>query len=120
MISAEVVAASRHPGGGPALYTLALVFPTFLLPEVLTHRDRARNTSSTRAIPTRRLLETPPYVPAVFRANRKGMQPGEALDPERQERARRIWEEAAEACRRAAEALAELGVHKQWAGRPLT
>jgi hypothetical protein len=58
------------------------------------------------------------FIP-FFRKNKPGMQPGFALDDRDQEIARKIWMNAAEECMKASNALAALGVHKQWSNRLL-
>lgn len=56
------------------------------------------------------------YVPD-FRANKKGMQPGDYLPPEQMLQAQRIWRNAADHCLLASRRLSDIGVHKQWANR---
>jgi len=74
-IWAKVVAASianTHP-----IITFEVHFPRFILPQVLTHRVFSRNTSSSRAIPTNKLIEAAiknPALPIYWGANKPGMQ----------------------------------------------
>ena len=86
----------------------------------MTHRAFSRNASSSRAVPVAKMVQTVVdenlFVPS-FRQNRPGMQPGEPLSTEDQAAAELIWKDAANVCRTASEALAHLGVHKQWANR---
>jgi thymidylate synthase ThyX len=58
-----------------------------------------------------------PFVPAVFGANQRGMQSTAEIDD--QEAGRILWLTAAAQAANNAEALAALGVHKQWVNRLL-
>jgi hypothetical protein len=53
MFDAKVVLASIGPCGIP-IYTIQATYPRFIHGEVLTHRDKARNSASSRAIPWKR------------------------------------------------------------------
>ncbi len=104
------------------LTTLEVVMPRFVLAEFNTHRMLSRNSASSRAIPVeKRIVDigNAPFVPDAFAANKRGMQAGEALDDATQERAERAWKIACGFALGAAEELAKLGVHKQWANRLL-
>ena len=107
--------------GCPRISTLRLRYWRAIHSEFMTHRAFSRNASSSRAIPVERLAESTAnnlFIP-VFRKNRKGMQPGDYLSHQDQLLAQNIWSQAADACLRASEELSKLGVHKQWANRPL-
>lgn len=120
MYSAKVIAHSI--ARNVPLLTFELVFPRFILAEFNTHRVLSRNSASSRAIPVARRIESVranPFVPAAFAANQKGMQAGEALTPREQLAAQTIWLQGRDAMIVMAEALANLGAHKQWANRPL-
>lgn len=80
-ISAKVVSHSIHPSGGE-LVTLQLRYPRFIHSEFMTHRVFSRNASSSRAIPTMRLLRDvvmDPAAPVEWGSNRPGMQAGASL-----------------------------------------
>lgn len=100
--------------------TFKLRYPKMTHGDFMTHRVFSRNASSSRAIPTKRLLESDMYVPD-FRKNQAGMQPGEYLNERDQYIAQKIWRETAETCIHAAGLLSDplLGVHKQWTNRML-
>lgn len=73
----EVIKASQSALDGARLLTLRLRYPRIVLAEFNTHKDPSRNTSSSRAIPTPRLLDQvrqEPAMPARFGANQSGMQ----------------------------------------------
>jgi thymidylate synthase ThyX len=110
---------------GPArcrLVTMELTFPRFILAEFNTHRLLSRNSASSRAIPTAKLLErvkVDPFVPEAFGRNQKGMSAGTWLETCEGERAREHWLWACNRAVQAAELLAGLEVHKQTANRLL-
>ena len=90
-----------------------------ILAEFNTHRTFSRNTSSSRAIPSRkqrqRVLDDP-FVPVYIGANQRGIQAGEELAG-RREAVVGIWKLARLPQALAAFALEHLGVHKQIANR---
>lgn len=79
---------------GHRLTTVQVRFPRFILAEVNTHRMLSRNSASSRAIPTERIIEQvekDPFVPQTFNKRVKGMGVGDALSPDQQERAEDLW-----------------------------
>lgn len=97
-IQAQIVADSLSPQGN-RLTSLLLTFPKYLLAEAKTHRiisqdsnevtieqldvsfnaakELSRNSASSRAIPTNRLLkmiEEDPFIPIAWQREHKGMQ----------------------------------------------
>lgn len=121
-ISAKVIADSLS-WYGKRLVTLQLVFPRYILAELNTHRAFSRNTSSSRAIPTNKLITNSEELfvePCRYGKNKKGMQADSInLSGDDLEEARAIWKHMAEICRQGSARLAELGLHKQWASRPI-
>lgn len=118
-ISAEVVADSITETG-VRLTTMALVMPRIILPEFNTHRVFSRNARSTRAVPTKTLIQevrTNPFIPVYFGTNKPGMQAGEEMSPESQAKALEVYLAAARIAADHAEQLVNLGLHKQHAGR---
>jgi thymidylate synthase ThyX len=104
------------------LTTLEVTMPRFILAEFNTHRMFSRNSASSRAIPVEKRIaqiRDNPFVPEAFAANKRGMQAGEALGAEDQQRAEYQWMQACDWAVLAAERLAQIGVHKQWANRLL-
>ncbi len=91
-ISARVIADSIF--NGSRLTTFELTFPRFILAEFNTHRVFSRNSASSRAIPVwKRLVELAeyPFVPLHFGINKAGMQSEEAVSPEVNDQAKRLW-----------------------------
>ena len=117
-ISVQIIADSLSPQG-IRLATLSLKYPRWIHAEFMTHRVFSRNASSSRAIPSRRLGALEREYPLRWDANIPGMQAGTPLAPEQATRAKAIWDRMADACAAGVAELAELGLHKQWANRPL-
>lgn len=102
------------------LTTLEVSYPRFIHSEIMTHRDRARNAGSSRAIPWPVMcerIENDPVIPIYWGKNQKGMQTGEELSPELCKQAEIIWLGARRCAINAAQALHELGVHKSLCNR---
>lgn len=119
---ATIIADSISPQG-VRLTTFQLVYPRYIHAEVMTHRVFSRNASSSRAIPVKKLaqlaLDEMVY-PIRWGKNQPGMQAAnEDLSDHDRAIAGEIWNGMAEACARGAAELAGLGLHKQWANRPL-
>lgn len=118
-VEVKVIADSMGPDG-KRLTTLQLKFQRFLLPQFNTHRVFSRSASSSRAIPTAKLLDqvrTSPAIPTEWGKNQPGMQSKELLSPEQAEKAKAVWLRIANSVADGVEELAELGVHKQIANR---
>lgn len=117
--SAKIIADSINPNGD-RLTTFEARFHRFILPEILTHRAFSRNTSSSRAIPTKKLLEKvqeEQVTPLHWGANQKGMQAySEVEDPTQ---AFHAWNRARECAIHYAEQLVLSGIHKQVVNRLL-
>lgn len=140
MIEARVICDSVSPTG-KRLTTLKLRYPKFVHGELMTHRVFSRNASSSRAIPTTKLLEEVRSdalraVPLFWGKNQPGMQADEELS--RTEHApdagpdwgawyemapyygaKLLWDSAAHKAADVAEQLLKLGAHKQLANRLL-
>jgi thymidylate synthase ThyX len=120
MIQAEVIQHSVSAAGGPPLITIVAEYPRFIHSEIMTHRVFSRNAASSRAIPVSRMLERvrkDPVVPLHWGANQPGMQAFEEIPLAKREQAIREWRRAAEHAAYFAEALNDLGVHKQIVNR---
>lgn len=119
--SATVRADSTGPNG-VRLTTLEVTFPRFILAEFNTHRAFSRNSGSSRAVPTRRLvrrIEQHPVGPLDFRRNKAGMQGGEPLGSLDALKARGAWRRAEDAATFQAQVMADIGVHKERVNRLL-
>jgi thymidylate synthase ThyX len=93
MYEVKVLADSISPAG-VRLITVQATFPRFILAEVNTHRMLSRNSASSRAIPTEKLIERveqEPFVPEKFNARVKGMGVGNELSEREQKLARHVW-----------------------------
>lgn len=100
------------------LTTVEIRYPRFVHSEVMTHRDRARNSASSRAIPWPKMMAAitgDPVVPIRFGSEKKGMQTGEEIDDPAA--AREVWLKARDNAVASAQALADLGVHKSICNR---
>lgn len=75
-IKAEIVAHSINEQGDELISVMA-TFPRIILAEVNTHRMLSKNTSSSRAIPFNKMVETvqnDPFIPIAWQKEHKGMQ----------------------------------------------
>lgn len=121
MIQATVIRDSISPAG-IRLTTMELVYPRFIHAEFMTHRVFSRNASSSRAIPTAKLIEMvrdTPIEPAHWGKNQKGMQAREELDEADRGYVRGLWRAAAHDAAWYAEKMLERGAHKQVVNRIL-
>lgn len=78
-ISAKIVADSISPQGD-RLISVLCTFPRIILSEVNTHRMLSKNTSSSRAIPFKKMVEAVqnnPFIPIAWQKEHKGMQGSE-------------------------------------------
>lgn len=103
---------------GKRLTTITCTSPRIILAEINTHRDRARNAASSRAIPFPKMLEqieSDPFIPIRFGSEQKGMQTGGEIDDPAAATA--IWLEAQEHAIHHAKRLAAIGVHKSICNR---
>lgn len=119
MISAKIVKDSMAPSG-IRLTTFVLTYPRFIHAEFMTHRVFSRNASSSRAIPVGKQIAEiyrNPAVPLDFKANKAGMQAGEAFGPLKQFLCRLVWRGACLSALFFAKLMEKLNVHKQYANR---
>ncbi len=123
----SVIEASQSKQTGQKLITFVAKYWRAIHSEMLTHRDFSRNASSTRAIPTAKLIEqirTNPAGPIFWGKNQAGMQAVEECNalvahPRTGELLSRedAWQQAAVDASNWAEAFTDAGYHKQIAGR---
>lgn len=108
---------------GVRLTTFQLKYPRYIHAEFMTHRVFSRNASSSRAIPVNKLVQKSldeMVFPIRWGLNQPGMQANEQeLEGEKLKQAKLIWKRMAEYCADGVRELADLGLHKQWANRPL-
>lgn len=80
-ISATIVADSVNQQGD-RLTSLLITFPRILLSEINTHRMLSKNTSSSRAIPFKKMVEAVqnnPFIPIAWQKEHSGMQGSEYI-----------------------------------------
>ena len=122
-INAQVVADSLDSRGN-RLTSLLITFPRIILAEVNTHRMLSKNTSSSRAIPFKKMVESVqnnPFIPIAWQKEHKGMQGTEYLtEKEDIEYAIGTWLHARDAAIQEAKIITSgAGVTKQLANRLL-
>jgi len=121
-ISAAVLADSITEYGH-RITTMSLVMPRMILAEFNTHRMFSRNSASSRAIPTHKVIEmvkNDPFVPIKFIKEHKGMQGYEYLSDDEAFWAKKTWLMGAEYAIHQAELLStKHKVSKQFANRML-
>ncbi len=117
----KIIADSIGPNGS-RLTTFALRYPRMVHAELMTHRAFSRNASSTRAIPTAKMIEwieQDPAMPVYWGKNQKGMQATEELSEEESTKAHNTWLHSKHMAVEFAKDLLHIGVHKQIASRIL-
>lgn len=141
MIEAKRILSSISAADSAPITTLQLRYPRFIHAEFMTHRMFSRNASSSRAVPTKKLLEEVRSdalraAPIFWGKNQPGMQAAEELSSEPREylrggipepvflssdmeRAHSQWRQAAKQAAANAESLLEIGAHKQIVNRIL-
>ncbi len=118
--AAKILADSISPQG-IRITTVQVTFPRFILAEFNTHRVFGRNSASSRAIPSEKIIERVlknPFVPE-FNKRVKGMGVGNLLNDLDALDARVEWFNARDAAVRAAERLVLLDVDKSRINRLL-
>lgn len=118
----KVIAASQHDGSPHKLITLQLLYPRFIHAELMTHRVFARNASSSRAIPIKKMIQAirdNPATPLFWGRNQPGMVAEEEIDPPAKALAEVWWTDAMFDMISIVEKLDGIGVHKQTANRLL-
>lgn len=114
-----VLCASVSPQGIP-LTTYQLRYWRGIHSELMTHRVFSRNAGSSRARPSRAIIEQvyhDPWGPLHWGKNEPGMQANEELDDETKEQALIRWQSAARSASVEAQQLLQLGAHKQVVNR---
>lgn len=117
----SIVADSISPRG-KRITTFSLEYWRAFHSELMTHRLLSRSSSSSRAIPVKKMIDrvlNDTAMPMHWGKNQKGMQADQELSPEEIEKAKLIWVDAAQAAVHRAEKLMDMGIHKQVANRLL-
>jgi len=121
MISATIIADSISPAG-IRLTTAEVTYPTWLLPQLNTHRMLSRSSGSSRAIPIHKLIErveSDPAIPIYWGKNQAGMKAAAEIHSDDKAMAERVWLAAMRDAVRHARTLSDLNLHKQTANRLL-
>jgi hypothetical protein len=72
----EIVADSINESGN-RITTMVVTYPRIIHSEIMTHRMFSRNAASSRAVPSRKLIESvknEPFIPIAFQKSHSGMQ----------------------------------------------
>lgn len=81
-ITAKVIADSKNEFGN-RITTFVVVFPRYILAELNTHRMLSKNSASSRAIPTKKMIRmvmNTPFIPIAWQKDHAGMQGTEYFD----------------------------------------
>ncbi|HTX57670.1 MAG TPA: FAD-dependent thymidylate synthase [Candidatus Acidoferrales bacterium] len=119
--AARVLTDSISPAG-IRLTTLEVRFPRFILSEANTHRVFSRNSASSRAVPTGKMIERVmqnPAMPVEWGVNKPGMSATQTLTPEQVEEAKAEWLRARDDAVAHVRNLQKFNVHKQVVNRIL-
>lgn len=123
MFEVKVIADSIGKETGKRITTFQLKYPRYIHAEVMTHRVFSRNASSSRAIPVSKLAQRSieeMVLPIKWGLNQAGMQSqDQELKGIKLFLAKSIWVGMAHINSWGVRALGALGLHKQWANRPL-
>jgi thymidylate synthase ThyX len=114
MIKAEIVLDSVSHSN-KRITTFELTLPKQLLAQLNTHRSLSRNAASSRAIPTKKFLQSvreEPVMP-VWTENRPGMTGDRIEDKNKIDVLNALWLDARDYCMQIAELMAKHGSHKQ-------
>jgi len=117
----NITAHSLSPQGDELITVLA-TFPRIILAEINTHRMLSKNTSSSRAIPFKKMVEAVqenPFIPIAWQKEHTGMQGYEYFQEGEYEAKERAWLRARDKAIEEAQQLDSLKVTKQLCNRLL-
>lgn len=119
MTSVEILLDSVNTSG-QSITTWKLTTARIILAEINTHRTLSKNTSSSRAIPAKRLIENTrknPFIPTYWGKNEPGMKASNQLDDVAIDRVKESWIGALDNAIDSVEFLSNNNLHKQLACR---
>lgn len=119
LVSAEIIADSYNPDFKSRITTMIIEYPRIILAEINTHRTFSRSSSSSRAIPVKKMLEhieNSPAMPLRFGENQRGMQ-DKGTDSSNAEAAKELWIASAKSAASFASVMDSMGIHKQVCNR---
>lgn len=117
MIEARVL--KQSVWNGSRIVSYELTYPKYLVQELNTHRQTAKNTQSSRAVPTSKLSAQEMFYPCFWPSNQKGMKAGPALDEDTARVCKAKWDTHVKDTIDLVKFLSEQGLHKEVANRPL-
>lgn len=121
-IHTEIVGHSLSPQGDELISVLC-TFPRIILAEINTHRMLSKNTSSSRAIPFKKMveaIENDPFIPIAWQKHHSGMQGNEYLvHPLEIKEAQQMWKRSLDYALASAKDVYKTGVTKQLCNRLL-
>lgn len=120
LISAEIIKDSYNPEFSSRITTMILEYPRIIHSELMTHRLFSRNASSSRAIPTSKVIEQVrdnPAMPVRFGKNQSGMQ--DAGEYENSDSVKSVWITGANNAVVIAKTMQDMQAHKQVINRIL-
>lgn len=120
MYKAEVLAHSVAVETGIEAFTFRVTMPRIILAEFNTHRQFAKNTSSSRAIPIKRMIKfvyDNMFTPVWWGANQSGMQANTELTGIRLWMAKKAWRLFGIGACATATIMNKIGLHKQLTNR---
>lgn len=121
-ISAKVVCDSIDPSLKNRITTFEIEYPRFILAELNTHKALDKNSSSSRAIPIKAMIDQIDAnggLPLYWGKAKAGMQAGEEIDGFDLYHINALWNGAKENAISSADVISQLGLHKQTANRLL-
>lgn len=101
------------------IITIQMRYPRWIHAEFMTHRDRARNAASSRAVSVKKGLGNCLFRPMDIPSEQKGMQGGNELGLDQKRAAYAIIDQMAQFAVASCTALVQLGVHKSVVNRYL-
>jgi thymidylate synthase ThyX len=121
MITAKIIKDSINSATDDRLTTFVIKYPRFVHAEFMTHRVFSKNSASSRAIPSKKMIQMivdDPALPVFWGKNQAGMQAHEEI--EQIEQCKLEWLDARDECiLRVEELLETFNLHKQIASRIL-
>lgn len=120
--TATVLARTWNPTTKQEIITWELMYPRYIHSELMAHRQFSRNAASSRATPTKVLVEEVRKHPVFFdevRLNQKGMTGGELVGDDVLKEFKSQWEDAANTAADYAENWLKMGIAKQTVNRIL-
>lgn len=118
-IKVKIILHTKHAVTGKELITYEATYPRIILAEVNTHRVFSRSSSSSRAIPGKRLAASNFFYPDFWYKNGAGMQPKFELDGLKNKAAGLVYKAAYYSAKFFHYLLTKLDVHKQQCNRLL-